>query len=60
MGAQPFHTESPADAHARLTMLQYEGAHIERIKAEECDTPEKAETVANQIVALIKKLGDNK
>jgi hypothetical protein len=36
----PFHTESPAKAHERTTMFQWEGAHIERITASECDTPE--------------------
>jgi len=41
-------------------MLHYEGAHVERIKSEECSTPEKAENVARQIMALLEKLGGNK
>ena len=55
-----FHAESPAEAHERTTMFYWEGAHIERIKASECETPEKAQRVANQIQALIRKLLTNR
>jgi hypothetical protein len=55
-----FHHETPTKAHERLTLLQYEGAHIERIEAIQCNTPEKAETCANSIIALLKKLAANK
>lgn len=41
-------------------MFHWEGAHIERIDASECETPEKAERVANQIQALIRKLIANR
>jgi hypothetical protein len=56
----PFHVESPSEAHERTTMLYWEGAHIERVSASECDTPEEAQRVANQIQALIRKLVANK
>jgi hypothetical protein len=56
----PFHPESPAVAHERTTMFHWEGAHIERIDVLECETPEKAERVANQIQALIRKLLANR
>jgi hypothetical protein len=56
----PFHTETPVEAHERTIMFNWEGAHIERISAAECDTPEKAERIANQIQALINKLLANK
>ena len=60
LDGKQFHHETPAEAHARLTVLQYEGAHVERIHSVECDTPEKAEVCAGQIVALLKKLAANK
>jgi hypothetical protein len=56
----PFHTESPVEAHERTTMFHWEGAHIEPIEASECDTPEKANRVADQIQDLIRKLLANK
>ena len=52
---QPFHQESPADAHARLTLLQHEGARVERIHADECDTLVRASDVANRIMQVIEK-----
>ena len=60
LDGQQFHHETPAEAHERLTLLHHEGAHIERINASECDTPEKAETCATQIVSLLKRLAANK
>jgi hypothetical protein len=56
----PFHTETPVEAHERTTMFSWEGAHIERISAAECDTPEKAQRVAKQIQDLINKLLANR
>lgn len=47
------HTESPADAHARTAMLAHEGVYVERVKASECDTSERAEACAQRIVAAI-------
>lgn len=37
-----YHRESPADAHYRLKPFQDEGVHVERVKAEHCNTPERA------------------
>ena len=50
------HLESPAEAHDRLTMFMHEGAHIERLKASQCDTPEKAQQSATYLVRLFEKL----
>lgn len=55
-----FHQESPASAHARLAMLQREGAHIERIESKDCDTPDKAMACVKQIVGILEKLLENK
>jgi hypothetical protein len=50
------HLETPAEAHARTTMLVHEGVHLERVKASQCDTPEKAASYARYIVQLFDKL----
>lgn len=50
------HQETPAEAHARTSMLQHEGVHIERIQASECDTPEKAKAATRKIMAAIEKI----
>jgi hypothetical protein len=50
------HQETPAEAHARITMLQHEGAQVERIVASECNTPEKAKQAAQKIMAAISKI----
>jgi len=50
------HQESPAEAHARTTMLAHEGVHIERVKASECETQELANTCAKKILQIIEKL----
>jgi hypothetical protein len=49
------HEETPAEAHARTTMLIHEGVHLERFKASECDTEEKARSVAQRIIEIIDK-----
>jgi len=54
------HTESPREAHDRTTMLAYEGAHIERVGASECDTPELAKNCASKLIAVIEKMKSNK
>jgi len=54
------HHESPLDAHNRTTMLAHEGAHIERVNANECDTPEKARQCAARMMAVLAKLKANK
>jgi len=50
------HRETPAEAHDRTTMLAHEGAHVERVKASDCDTPEKAMACARRLVQVIDKL----
>jgi len=50
------HSETPAAAHARLKFLTDEGARLERIKASECDTPEKAREAVRRVIATIDKL----
>jgi hypothetical protein len=51
-----YHKESPTDAHKRLQFLLHEGARLERIKSEECDTPEKATEAVARIIRIIDKL----
>jgi hypothetical protein len=50
------HNETPAEAHARTTMLAHEGVHIERVKASECATQELANVYAKKILSLIQKI----
>ncbi|MNW65727.1 hypothetical protein D3C74_441360 [compost metagenome] len=50
------HMETPAEAHARTTMLLHEGVHFERIKASECDTEEKALICAKRLIQIINKI----
>jgi len=51
-----FHHETPAEAYNRTTMLENEGARIKRIKASECDTPEKAAVAAKGVLETLAKL----
>lgn len=50
------HHETPAEAHARTTMLAHEGVHVERVRASECSTQEAASTCAKRILQIIEKL----
>jgi hypothetical protein len=50
------HQETPAEAHARTTMLLHEGVHVERIPASECDNPERAKIAAQALLTAIQKL----
>jgi len=50
------HQETPAEAHARTSMLQHEGVHIERLNASACSNPEKAKSSAERILGIIDKL----
>lgn len=52
---QSFHKESPADAHYRLKPFQDEGVIVERVKAEHCNTTERARRYANHLEQLIQK-----
>lgn len=48
-----YHRELPAEAHARLTPLDHEGAKIERVRAEECSTPEAATACAARLLRIL-------
>jgi hypothetical protein len=50
------HQETPAEAHARTTMLAHEGVRVERVKASECETQELANACAKKILQVIEKL----
>jgi len=47
------HTESPAEAHERTTMLVREGALLERVLASTCDTPERARACATRLLQIL-------
>jgi hypothetical protein len=49
------HQETPEEAHSRRTMLLHEGAFVERIKARECDTVEKAAASAKRLLEVFAK-----
>ncbi|NMG43814.1 hypothetical protein GPA22_08730 [Aromatoleum toluvorans] len=49
------HKETPAEANARTRILSNEGAIVERFTASRCDTPEKAEELAREVLVLIEK-----
>ncbi|GEO26849.1 hypothetical protein AAC03nite_26340 [Alicyclobacillus acidoterrestris] len=51
-----FHKESPAEAHYRTQMFSLEGAHVERIKATDCDTDEKALECVRRVRRVLLKL----
>jgi hypothetical protein len=50
------HRETPLEAHYRTTMLVHEGAHVERVGAKDCETPEKAGECAARLLGLLNKL----
>jgi hypothetical protein len=50
------HRESPAEAHARTTMLSHEGAYVERVRASDCGTLEGAEVCAKRILMSLAKV----
>jgi hypothetical protein len=54
------HQETPAEAHDRTTMLLHEGALVERIKASDCDTQDKAKACAQKLMQVLKKRKDSK
>lgn len=49
------HKETAAEANARTRILSNEGVIVERFPASRCNTPEKAQKLANEIVGLIEK-----
>lgn len=54
------HQETPAEAHARITLLIHEGVKIERIKSSDCDTQDKADNSAERILKILDKVKGNK
>lgn len=54
------HQETPVEAHARTMILEYEGVHIERVSASECDTPNGAAACALRLIQLMDKLKANR
>lgn len=50
------HNETPAEAHARTTMLAHEGVLIERVTASECSTQELANAYAKNVLKIIEKI----
>lgn len=50
------HQESPADAHARTKMLADEGAIVERVRASDCDTADKAIDCARRVLDSLTKI----
>jgi hypothetical protein len=52
----PVHQESPVEAHARTTMLLHEGANVERVKASDCNTMEKAKECAERVLTTLAKV----
>jgi hypothetical protein len=54
------HTETPAEANARTRILSNEGIIVERFQASRCDTPERAEELACEILGLLEKHKKNR
>jgi len=54
------HHETPAEANSRTRILSNEGAIVERYPASRCETPEKAEELAREILSQIEKHKRNK
>lgn len=52
---EEFHSESPVDAHERLSLLSREGVHTERVRANACDTPMKARDCAERLLEVLKR-----
>ena len=50
-----YHTESPQQAHRRLKFLLDEGARLERLNANECDTDSKAREAVERLLMSIEK-----
>jgi hypothetical protein len=50
------HQESPAEAHDRTTILDYEGARIIRVSASRCETAALAAEYAHELVTVIERL----
>lgn len=51
-----FHTESPADASARLELLSAHGSQVTRVKADDCSTPANATKCAQRVIEYMDQL----
>jgi hypothetical protein len=51
-----YHQETAVEAQNRTTMLEYEGATIIHVTAQECETPELAANYAKKLMGIIGKL----
>jgi hypothetical protein len=49
------HQETPAEAHARTSLLLHEGAFVERVLASDCDDEAKAEACAQRLLDVMAK-----
>ncbi len=47
------HLETPAEAHARTSVLAHAGAYIERVPASKCETPERARQCAEDLLEIM-------
>lgn len=54
------HHETPAEAHARTTMLLHEGVTVERVLASDCATPDLAKVCAQRLLTVLKKIRDSR
>jgi len=50
------HVETPAEAHSRTTILEYEGASVLRVDASQCKTPELAKAYATELLQTMTRL----
>lgn len=55
-----YHSETPADADARLVPLRHEGAHTERVKASECASDTQAKACVTRMLGILEKLKQNR
>jgi hypothetical protein len=53
------HHETPVEAHARTSMMAHEGAHVERVRADDCNSLEAAEFIAEKLLKVVAKLKAN-
>jgi hypothetical protein len=45
------HVERPSEAEDRVRMFKVEGVYVDRIRASDCDTPERARTRVAKVLA---------
>lgn len=50
------YTETPVEAHNRVTLMSHEGVHVERVRADECNSLEAAEFVAQKLLRILAKI----